>query len=215
MDFNKNKSRVFRKKGILKRIINYLKLFVLSQLKGVKLGNNIQILGKTPIIKKPCNGQIILDDYVVLNSDFAKSNSALTTPIKLTTGYDGLIHIGKHSILNGSCIVSYESVEIGEYCEIASCTLISDTDFHPVDPIERLKQMKGESFSFDSVSKRKITIGNNVWIGYGAIILKGCKIGNNCIIAAGAICPGNSIYPDNCVIAGNPAKIVKKLVGEV
>ncbi len=210
MQFNQKESRVFKKLSFCARIAQTIKRYSLRK-RGNVVFRDILILGSVPLIKTPKKGKIILEKGVILNSDKAKSNSALTSNVKLTTGYHGVIKIGECSALNGSCIVAYDFVEIGKYCEIASCTLISDTDFHPVLPEERLKQMKGEPFSFDSVNKAKIKIGDNCWIGYGAIILKGVTIGNNGIVAAGTIVPGGKTFPDNSIIAGNPAHVVKKL----
>lgn len=55
----------------------------------------------------------------------------------------------------------------------------------------------------------KITIGNNVFIGGGSIILPGVNIGDNSIIGAGSVVTKS--VPANCVVAGNPAKIIKSL----
>jgi maltose O-acetyltransferase len=54
-----------------------------------------------------------------------------------------------------------------------------------------------------------ITIGDNVWIGGGAIINPGITIGNNVVIASGAVVTKD--FPDDVVIGGNPAKIIKKI----
>lgn len=54
----------------------------------------------------------------------------------------------------------------------------------------------------------KVTIGDNVFIGYNTIILPGTVIGNNCIISAGSVVHGK--IPDNSVVSGNPAKVVGK-----
>lgn len=51
-------------------------------------------------------------------------------------------------------------------------------------------------------------IGNNVWIGYGAIILSGVSIGNNSVIASGAVVMHD--VPSNTIVSGNPASIVKE-----
>lgn len=209
MYFDKKHSRVFNKKSFGYLLIQKFKRFFLKGT--ITFGEGFLILGKFPLIKTPRNGKIVLGKNVTFNSDRQSSNSALTSSVKLTTGYNGVIKIGDNTILNGSCIVAYDRVEVGNFCEIASCTLISDTDFHPISANERLKQMKGEPFSFDEVEKAAIKIGNNCWIGYGVIILKGVQIGDNCIVAAGTIIPGNSVFPNNCIIAGNPGKIVKYL----
>ena len=177
----------------------------------ITVGNNSIILGPVPYIKTPRNGEVTIGVNAVINSDARNSNIALTTRCKFVTGYQGKITIGDNCDLNGTCIVAYDSVSIGDYCQISSSTLIADTDFHPVEISERMKQMRGEGFDFSSVNKRPIIIGSNVWIGWGATILKGAIIGNNCIVAANSVVVGNSVFPDDCVIAGNPAKIVKML----
>lgn len=190
-----------------------LNLFYKKQLLPSKLhyGQNLLILGNTPYAKIPKNGEIILGDNVVLNSDIKGSNTTLTSRVKFVTGYTGKIRVGDNCDLNGVCIVAYDEVEIGDYCQFASSTLITDTDFHAVDTETRKAQMSGKPFDFALVKKEKIVIGNNCWIGWGSIILKGVRIGNNCIVAAGTVCVGNSVFPDNCVIAGNPGHIVKYL----
>ncbi len=173
-------------------------------------GNNLRILGPIPYVKIPKTavGGAKIGDNVVLNSDSKHSNTNVTTRVKFVLGYEGNIEIGDNCDLNGICVVSYKRVRIGSYCQFASSTMISDTDFHPVDNEERFRQMSGDKFSFDSVKKAEIVIGNNTWIGWGCIILKGAHIGNNCIVAAGSVVLGKD-YPDNSIIAGNPAKVVK------
>lgn len=55
------------------------------------------------------------------------------------------------------------------------------------------------------------TIGSNVMIGMGAILLNGCVIGNNCVVAAGALVTGGTVVPENSLILGAPAKTIKPL----
>ena len=173
------------------------------------IGAQVQILGKLPIMKIPKNGKLIIGDKVVLNSDFTNSNTALTTRVKFVTGINGTIRIGNNCDLNGTCMVAYDEIEIGDNCQFASSSIISDTDFHPVDKDARFAQMQGLPFSHSLVNKKKIKIGNNVWIGWGAIILKGVHIGENSIVAAGAVVVRD--VPANVVVAGNPAQIVKSI----
>ncbi len=198
-----------KKLSVIKQLVNFVRIAMLP--KKVNHGSNIRILGKNAYFKLPKNGFVSLGNNVVLNSDEKNSNTALTTRCKFVTGYEGKIIIGDNCDLNGTCIVSYEEVSIGNHCQFASSSLISDTDFHPVDSEARLAQMNGDNFDFNLVNKAKISIGNNCWFGWGAVVLKGVTIGNNCIIGAGAIVISNSTFPDNCLIAGNPAKIIKKI----
>ena len=194
-------------------MLNSVKVFLLKIINKnqVFLDGDIKILGKLPHFKIPKNGKIFFGNQVVLNSDFKNTNTALTYRCKFVTGYDGVIKIGKHTMLNGVCIVSYQKVEIGDECQIASSTIISDTDFHPVDPILRSKQVKGESFPFSSVGKKEIKIGNNVWIGWNCTILKGVEIGDHSIVAAGSVVLAGH-YPNGSLIAGNPAKVIKSYI---
>jgi acetyltransferase-like isoleucine patch superfamily enzyme len=129
------------------------------------VGKQVQILGSIPILKVPANGKIIVGDEVVLNSDFVNSNTALTTKVKFVTGINGKIRIGNNCDLNGTCMIAYDEIEIGDFCQFASSSLISDTDFHPVNPEARITQMLGMPFSYDLVNKKKVKIGHNVWVG--------------------------------------------------
>lgn len=173
------------------------------------LGKELQILGQSPIVKIPQKGKVVIGDRVVLNSDFVGSNTALTNPVKFVTGINGTIRIGHNCDLNGTCLVAYDKIEIGNYCQIASATLISDTDFHPVGSNFRLLQMKGLPFPHNQVNKKPIKIGNNVWIGWGATILKGVTIGDNSIIGAGSVVVKD--VPPNVIVGGNPAQIIKQI----
>ena len=57
--------------------------------------------------------------------------------------------------------------------------------------------------------KGDISIGNDVWVGAGAVIATNVTIGENSVIGANAFV--NSDVPSNCVVAGSPAKVVKRL----
>lgn len=186
------------------------KLYIQNRYKQVFFSENINILGKLPYFKTPKNGRVKFGNNVVLNSDFSNTNTALTFRCKFVTGYEGKITVGDNTMFNGVCVVSYKEVEIGKNCQIASSTIIADTDFHPVDPIEREKQVTGNKFLFLSVKNAKIKIGNNVWIGWNSTILKGVTIGDNSIVAAGSVVTSGQ-YPANSIIAGNPAKVVKNI----
>ena len=190
-------------------MINSIKIFILKLFyKKLAVESTVKIMGFLPCFKMPKNGKVLIAKNAVINSSFRNTNTALTYRCKFVTGYDGVISIGENTMLNGVCVVAYENVEIGRDCQIASSTLISDTDFHPVDPDLRLKQVRGESFPFSSVGKSPIRIGSNVWIGWNCTILKGVEIGDNSIVAAGSVVLAGS-YPANSLLAGNPAKVIK------
>ena len=205
-----NSTKRFKRQFLFTRIANVVKVSFLSHNRFFSHGENLRILGKVPYLKAPntAKGGVFCGNNVVLNSDSKHSNTNLTTRVKFVLGYDGRITIGDNCDLNGLCVVSYKNVTIGSCCQFASSTMIADTDFHPTDNAERFKQMIGEPFDYGKVKKEEIVIGNNVWVGWGCVILKGARVGNNCIIAAGSIVLKGD-YPENSIIAGNPAKVVK------
>ncbi len=188
-----------------------VKSFLLKLKHGAQLITDgpVRIMGDLPVLKLPGAGKITLGNKVVLNSDDIHSNTSLTFKCTLVCGLHGQIIIGDNTMLNGVSVTAYDKVTIGKNCQIASCTLISDTDFHPIDPKIREREAMGYKIDYSIVNKKAITIGDNVWIGWGSIILKGVSIGNNSIIAAGAVVVTN--IPENVIAAGNPAKVVKAI----
>lgn len=71
---------------------------------------------------------------------------------------------------------------------------------HPVDPSLRLKVAQ---FNIP------VRIGNNVWIGAGAILLPGVQIGDNSVIGAGSVVTKN--IPANVVAVGNPCRVLREI----
>jgi len=108
----------------------------------------------------------------------------------------GRIKIGDYCLIcPGVRIGAANSVVIGDNCMIASNVDITDSDWH--DIYNRISP---------GVSS-PVTIEDNVWIGYGAIICKGVSIGANSVIGAGSVVTGS--VPPNTVAAGNPARALK------
>lgn len=58
----------------------------------------------------------------------------------------------------------------------------------------------------DAQSKGEIIISNDVWIGFGAMILSGVKLGRGCVVGAGSVVTKS--FPDYAIVGGNPAKII-------
>ena len=96
---------------------------------------------------------------------------------------------------------------IGKDCTITGATLLG----HDASPTLFLKELVVHKDSYRKGSRRSyrkaITIGDNVFIGWGSIILPGVTIGSNTIIGAGSVVTKD--IPDGVVAAGNPAKVVK------
>jgi len=126
----------------------------------------------------------------------------------------GRCTVGDYTLLNGALVMSEEEITIGSYCLISWNVGIADSDFHPVDPEQRKQDcMVLNPFTAGKarppVVTRPVRIGDNVWIGMGAMVLKGVTIGNNSVVGAGAVVVKD--VPPNVVVVGNPARVVKKL----
>jgi len=133
-------------------------------------------------------------------------------------GVNGQCTIGDFTLLNGALIMAEEKIEIGSYCLVSWNVGIADSDFHPLEPAQRLIDAQALAPYFKNRPARptlktaSVKICNNVWIGMNAVILKGVTIGENSVVAAGAVVT-KSVEP-NTVVAGNPAAVVKHFKGD-
>ena len=113
-------------------------------------------------------------------------------------GYN--IYVGENFFANYDCVIlDVCKVTIGDNCMLAPRVCIY-TATHPLDAQTRISGLE---------YGKPVVIGNNAWIGGSSVILPGVTIGNNVVVAAGSVVV--KYVPDNVVVAGNPAKIIKYL----
>jgi acetyltransferase-like isoleucine patch superfamily enzyme len=114
--------------------------------------------------------------------------------------HEGVISIGAKTVLGQECTVSaYQHVSIGRECVIADRVMLIDFD-HGVVDVEQPIRLQG-------IYKRDVRVGNNVWIGYGACVLRGVTVGDNAVIGTNAVVTRE--VPDNAVVAGVPARVIR------
>ncbi|MGB6128218.1 MAG: sugar O-acetyltransferase [Psychrilyobacter sp.] len=127
-----------------------------------------------------------------------KGDAKIQPPFHCDYGYN--IEVGENFYANFSCtILDVNRVIIGDNVMFGPNVQVY-TATHPLDPKERIKGLE---------SSKPITIGDNVWIGGGAIILPGVTIGKNTTIGAGSVVTKD--IPKNVLAGGNPCKIIKEL----
>ncbi len=128
----------------------------------------------------------------------AGENLWIEPPFYCDYGYN--IKAGNNVFMNFNC------------CILDACEVIigDDSMFGPnvqihtaTHPLEHKERNSGKEYA------KPITIGENVWIGGGAMICPGVTIGNNVVIGAGSVVTKS--FPDDVFIAGNPAKIIKTI----
>ncbi|NMG06455.1 sugar O-acetyltransferase [Brasilonema sp. UFV-L1] len=114
--------------------------------------------------------------------------------------YGKNIYAGDGLYMNFGCVIlDCNTVHIGDNV-LCGPYVQMYTASHPTDPEIRLS---GREFA------APISIGNNVWIGGGAIICPGVTIGENTTIGAGSIVVKN--IPANVVAVGNPCRVIREL----
>jgi acetyltransferase-like isoleucine patch superfamily enzyme len=130
---------------------------------------------------------------------------------KSTFEFSNLLHaspelvIGDGSFVGHACVFHVaESVRVGRDCLLAGGTAVFDCDGHPVDAARR---RAGEPTPPSGV--KPVVIGDDVWVGTGALILKGVRVGDRSVVAAGSVVTKD--VPPDTVVAGNPARVVKRL----
>jgi acetyltransferase-like isoleucine patch superfamily enzyme len=118
-------------------------------------------------------------------------------PCELTAEGNAQLLIGERVFLNqGVVIAAKESIEIGDDTLIGDFSAIYDSNYHQLDPGHPDKP-------------RPVTIGKNVWLGNGVLVLPGSKIGDHTVVAARSVVKGS--LPPCVLAAGNPAVVVRQL----
>ena len=164
----------------------YVKLYgfpIIKKCKGstIKMGNGCSIVSKTK--------------YNVAGV-FHRSLITTITPT-------AIIEIGK-SGMSGVVICAAHKINIGDDCALGVNSKIYDTDFHCINPIDRINQT-----SINQASSKPVVINDSVWLSVDTIILKGVTIGYASIVGAGSVVKSN--IPELEIHAGNPCVFIKKI----
>lgn len=142
----------------------------------------------------------------LIRSGWVLGNNVLVSLHDVRKVGGGKIYCADNVNINASCLlIASADIHIGKNSTLAYRTLLT-TNANPNAPYNRLCQV------YPPLHK-DIWIGENVWVGAGAIILPGCKIGNNVVVAAGAVVCGD--VSDNVMVAGVPAKVKKTITLDI
>ncbi|MGF7177843.1 sugar O-acetyltransferase [Azospirillum doebereinerae] len=121
----------------------------------------------------------------------------LRPPFQCDYGFN--IRIGRGTFINfGAVFLDVVPITLGDHCQIGPSVQIYTAD-HPRDP-----DLRREGYE----SGIPVRIGNNVWIGGGAIILPGVTIGDDAIVGAGSVVTRD--VPAGSIVVGNPARPVPR-----
>lgn len=174
-------------------IINLAKLACIRVLKGRFL------IGESdaPIKQRTRKTEITLADNAQLT---LHGDVILYEGVGVRITESAKLSIGDHTYINRSASIDCtQEITIGDYCAISDNVQILDSDYHPIT-------YNGKT----STMSKPVHIGNHVWIGRSAIILKGVTIGDGAIVGAGSVVTRD--VPPGCLVAGNPARVIKENV---
>lgn len=123
--------------------------------------------------------------------------------------YGNNIYFGNNCEVNMNCtFLDDNRIVIGDNALIAPNVQIY-TAFHPTNVKDRFGKPNADgSFEFCKTQTAPVIIGDNVWIGGGAILLPGVTVGNNVVIGAGSVVTKD--IPDNTIAYGSPCRIIRK-----
>jgi acetyltransferase-like isoleucine patch superfamily enzyme len=114
--------------------------------------------------------------------------------------HEGEVAIGAKTVMGQECTISaYQHVSIGRECILADRVMLIDFD-HGVTEVERPIRLQG-------IYKRDVRVGHNVWIGYGACVLRGVSVGENSVVGTNSVLPKD--VPANAVVGGVPARVIR------
>ena len=132
----------------------------------------------------------------------------------LVFSHGGDISIGEWCYIGeGARVWSSGSIHIGDRVLISHNVNIFDSLTHPLNARMRHAQFKaimqsGHPRSID-LGERPVSVGNDVWIGANACVLRGVTIGEGAIVGAGAVVTHD--VPPFTLVAGNPARVIREL----
>ena len=145
----------------------------------------------------------ILDGLLGARGD----NTQITAPFYID--YGKFIFLGNNCEINMNCVfLDCNKITIGDNALIAPGVHIY-TVFHPIQAEERFHIHNSGGFPFAVSRTAPVSIGNNVWIGGGSIIMPGVTIGDNVTIGAGSVVTKS--LPDNVLAYGNPCRVIRTI----
>lgn len=174
---------------------NFVTFFELIYLKliGVELGSNCQFRGWSSF-------SMVNDTTVKINRNCRFISTTTSNRIGInhkcmisTLQKGAFLEIGSDSGFSGVSIGCFKKIIIGKNVKVGANVLITDGDWHLDDA--RVSDPK------------PIFIGDNVWLGYGVVVMKGVTIGDNTVIGINSVVTKD--IPSNVVAAGNPCKVIK------
>jgi maltose O-acetyltransferase len=130
---------------------------------------------------------------------FGKGGDTVSVQPPFFCDYGSNIELGEKVFFNFNCILlDVCKITVGDYCQFGSGVQIL-TPLHPLDAELRRKQEFGAP----------VTIGSDVWVGSGSLILPGVTIGPRTVVGAGSVVSRS--LPSDVLAVGNPCRAIRNV----
>lgn len=132
---------------------------------------------------------------------------------QFAVGEHGRLDVGDHCYFTNAVLLVETEVTIGSYVIIGWNATIADSDFHPIDPAQRVADALACSPLANGrhrppVARRPVVIDDDVWIGPNSAILKGVHIGAGAFVEPGSVV--TSDVAAGTRVLGNPARAISE-----
>lgn len=159
----------------------------------------------TPKVNVGLGGKCVFGQHLRLNNRENANPIGRFNKCSIIVGNKGTLTIGDNVGMSSIAIVCQERIHIGNNVKLGGNVVIYDTDFHSLNPVNRLNPQSDIQDTFT----KPICIEDNAFIGAHTTILKGVTIGQNSIIGACSLVSKN--IPANEIWGGSPAKFIRTL----
>ena len=169
---------------------------------GVELGPRCSFYG-VPLFRRHPGSRIRIGRACVFRSTCASNPLGVNHRCLVSTlSEQAVVNIGAESGFSGSVIAAMAEILIGDRVLCGANTVITDTDWHALQPSDRLREVPPLA--------APVHIGADVFIGMNSVVLKGVSIGAGSVVAANSVVVSD--IPGNVLAAGVPARVVRELV---
>lgn len=130
-------------------------------------------------------------------------------------GPDAQATVGPYTVLNGVYLICNQRITIGAHCLLAWGAVLTDSWLPPRTTLEaRREALQAASTDPErrpplAFAPRSLTVEDNVWVGFDAVVLPGVTLGRGCIVGSKTVVAED--VPAYAVVAGDPARIVRRL----